>query len=62
MRESYRSTPEPCTSMKIVVQKDIDIKKNKPNNTININCVFPVEFKEIKQEKVKKKKTTIPYF
>ena len=62
MIESYRSIPEPCTSMKIVVQKDINIQKNKPNNTININYVFPVEFKEIKQEKVKKKKKQFPIF
>ena len=59
--ESYKATPEPCTSMKVVVGKDINSLEKKSNNTLNINVIYPVEFTEIKQEKVKGKKT-IQYF
>ena len=53
--ESYKATPEPCTSMKIIVAKDINDLEKKPNDTLNINVIYPVEYTEIKQEKVKKK-------
>ena len=56
MMESYKATPEPCTSMKVVVGKDINSLQKKSNNTLNINVIYPVEFTEIKQEKVKGKK------
>ena len=52
MMESYRATPEPCTSMKIVVAKDIDDLEKNSTKTLNINVIYPVDFAEIKQEKV----------
>ena len=55
MMESYKATPEPCTSMKIIVAKDVNDLEKKPNDTLNINVIYPVEYTEIKQEKVKKK-------
>ena len=55
MMESYKGTPGPCTSMKIIVAKDVNDLEKKPNDTLNINVIYPVEYTEIKQEKVKKK-------
>ena len=51
--ESYRATPEPCKSMKIVVEKNIDNKEKNSKKIFNISVIYPVEFAEIKQEKVK---------
>ena len=53
MLDSFRATPEPCTSMRIVVVKDINNPVKKSNGTLSINVIYPVEFTEIKQEKVK---------
>ena len=48
--------------MKIVVEKDVNNLEKKPNDTLNINVIYPVEYTEIKQEKVKWKKEPIRYF
>ena len=53
MMDSFRATPEPCASMKIVVVQVINNLQEISNDTQSINVIYSVEFMEIKQEKVK---------
>ena len=56
MMDSFRATPEPCASMKIVVVQVINNLQEISNDTQSINVIYSVEFIEIKQEKVKQQK------
>ena len=52
MRESYQANPEPCTTMKVVVVPDIQYNEKLGDQDLRLVLFFPVEFTEIKQEKV----------
>ena len=52
MMKSFEAFPDPCTTMKLVVVKDIGNKKEMANDTLRINIKFPVDFTEIKHERV----------
>ena len=52
MMESYQATPEPCTTMKIGVVPNIQNTSKIDNNTIRFAITFPVEYTEIKEERV----------
>ena len=53
MMESYRAFPEPCKTMKIVFDKNIERIPKKSNQTLIFHVKLPVDFTLIKEEKVK---------
>ena len=52
MLESYQATPEPCTTMKMGVVPNIQNSDKIDNKTISFVITFPVEYTEIKEERV----------
>ena len=50
--KSYTATPRPCDTMKIAVIPDF--KHNKDNTTLVMQINLPVEYTEIRQERVSK--------
>ena len=52
MLESYRAVPEPCTTMKVVVLPDIQKEEGMDNDILKFRIEFPVEYTEIKHERV----------
>ena len=52
MRESYQANPEPCTTMKVVVVPDTQYNEKVGDQDLRLVLFFPVEFTEIKHEKV----------
>ena len=52
MLESYQANPEPCTTMKVVVVPDTQYNEKVGDQDLRLVLFFPVEFTEIKHEKV----------
>ena len=52
MRESYQANQEPCTTMKVVVVPDSQYNEKVEDQELRLVIFFPVEFTEIKHEKV----------
>ena len=52
MLESYRAAPTPCTTMKVVAVPDIQKQERLDSNNLAVTVTFPVEYTEIKHEKV----------
>ena len=55
MMESYKKSPKPCATMNMVVIPNMETD-NKIKNTTIIYVNLPVEYTEIKQERVRGKK------
>ena len=52
MKKSYAAAPRPCDTMKMVVIPDF--KQNIDNTTLFLRMNLPVEYTEIRQERVSK--------
>ena len=52
MGESYQANPEPCTTMKVVGVPDGQYNEKLGDKDLRLVLFFPVEFTEIKHEKV----------
>ena len=51
IRESFKASPQPCDTMKMMIIPEIKQTRDKKIFKIQVN--FPVEYKEIRQERVR---------